>query len=1121
MASSSSPSPTRLLPLLVASDPAVRDTPIEVALAGLDAAALHAEAAMLHAWQLDCPNLYGRVRALVLLAAIYRYHLPPLLDAQPGHLPAEAAHLLYQRRFGEAIDLLLAAVATAPTLDDTLASALASAYQQLGLQLLADQVRRSVRSVRGNQWMFRCGHPEAHPLRLRRDLLPAAGAPAPLLVERTPVRMDLSHSGWSDIFFLGMDFPEGARVLNISVDLAVEGRDETPEPPIEACLRVIDEPVLRLVSVDLGAAADLTELSEVFDFGKDYLGLLKAAVIASGLIPIGMEGSGQSLGAVLERLVGPGLGLELISRVRGIPKGSRLAVSTNLLAALIAVGMRATGQTESLTGPLTEPERRLVAARAILGEWLGGSGGGWQDSGGVWPGLKVITGAVATADDPEYGIARGRLLPSHRLLGPDEVSPATRRALQESLVLVHGGMAQNVGPILEMVTERYLLRSGDEWRARAASMALFDDLLAALRAGDIRRLGALTTEHFQGPLQTMIPWCSNAFTEAVIQAVKETYGEGFWGFWMLGGMSGGGMGFIFDPAVAPSARLGLARILQAQKQRFERALPFAMDPVVYRFEVNENGTCATLQRGAAALAHPSYYQLVLPALVRTDARSWSPWRRLELATLRAAAPRDPAWQAVAPGLLEHLLPAPAAPSGSGLSVAEPAGAGASLDAVLDRLGFDREAHEAIRADLRAGRVGLAQNRLPASTRLGDVAPHEILDASQADADALASGREALARGEVAVVVLAAGAGSRWTDGAGTVKAIHPFARLAGAHRSFVEVHVAKARRTAALFGSAPPVVFTTSHLTHDALASHLAEIAAGGRGDEVRLSPGRSIGLRLVPMERDLRFAFEQTAHQVLDERRQKVRESVQAALLNWARTAGEGSDYRDNVPGQCLHPVGHAYEIPNLLLNGTLRDLLRARPALRTLLLHNIDTVGTDLDPAALGQHRQHGATATFEVIARRLDDRGGGLARVDGRLRLVEGLALPSEDDEFRLAYYNTMTTWIEIDALLGLAGLTRADLDRPERVVAGARRLLSRFPTYITLKDVKKRWGHGQEDVLPVAQFEKLWGDLTTLPEAACAFLAVPRPRGQQLKAPAQLDGWVRDGSAATLESLGLWT
>ena len=37
----------------------------------------------------------------------------------------------------------------------------------------------------------------------------------------------------------------------------------------------------------------------------------------------------------------------------------------------------------------------LVAARAILGEWLGGSGGGWQDSGGVWPGIKLIEGTAA------------------------------------------------------------------------------------------------------------------------------------------------------------------------------------------------------------------------------------------------------------------------------------------------------------------------------------------------------------------------------------------------------------------------------------------------------------------------------------------------------------------------------------------------------------------------------------------------------------------------------------------------------------------------------------------------------------------------------------------------------
>ena len=92
-----------------------------------------------------------------------------------------------------------------------------------------------------------------------------------------------------------MDYPEGARVLNVSIDLAVRGRDKAPRPPVQAYLRVIEEPVLRLTSVDLGATADIRSLPEVFDFAKDYLGLLKAAVIASGIVPAGIEGSGTSL----------------------------------------------------------------------------------------------------------------------------------------------------------------------------------------------------------------------------------------------------------------------------------------------------------------------------------------------------------------------------------------------------------------------------------------------------------------------------------------------------------------------------------------------------------------------------------------------------------------------------------------------------------------------------------------------------------------------------------------------------------------------------------------------------------------------------------------------------------
>jgi hypothetical protein len=270
----------------------------------------------------------------------------------------------------------------------------------------------------------------------------------------------------------------------------------------------------------------------------------------------------------------------------------------------------------------------------------------------------------------------------------------------------------------------------------------------------------------------------------------------------------------------------------------------------------------------------------------------------------------------------------------------------------------------------------------------------------------------------------------------------------------------------------------------------------------------------MIPMQRDLRFLWEENAQQRLDERQEKVRASLRAALLSWAKSAGEGTDYRDNQPLQCLHPVGHWYEIPNLA------TMLQQRPALRTLMLHNIDTLGANLDSGLLGWHRSTGATLSFEVISRRLDDRGGGLARVNDQLRLVEGLALPREEDEFALSHYNTLTCWIEIDPLLHSVGLQRTDLNDPIKVAAAVRDFSRRLPTYITLKEVKKRWGHGQEDVFPVAQFERIWGDMSALPEIPCAYAEVTRSRGTQLKEQAQLDAWLRDGTRDAIDAVCAW-
>ncbi|MGD1086581.1 MAG: UTP--glucose-1-phosphate uridylyltransferase, partial [Verrucomicrobiota bacterium] len=446
----------------------------------------------------------------------------------------------------------------------------------------------------------------------------------------------------------------------------------------------------------------------------------------------------------------------------------------------------------------------------------------------------------------------------------------------------------------------------------------------------------------------------------------------------------------------------------------------------------------------------------------------------------------------------------------------------SLAELLEQNGFDRAQHEQIRDDLKNGRIGLAQNRLPASAEIQDARDSDVWDATRPPPEEMrAAGLAALGRGELAVVTLAAGAGSRWTQGAGVVKALHPFCKFEGRHRTFIETHLAKSRRVGRLAGRPLPHIFTTSHLTHAATEEFLRRENNYQYPGPLLLSPGRSIGLRMIPMARDLRFLWEETPQQRLDEQQQKVLDSLRAALLNWARSAGEGSDYTDNLPGQCLHPVGHWFEVPNLLRNGVLARLLAERPRLRHLLLHNIDTLGADADPAMFGLHLAQEGCLTFEVITRRLEDRGGGLARVNGRVRLLEGLAMPREEDEFQLRFYNSNTCWIHIDKMLGVFGLGRADLSNAERVAAAVRALAARMPTYITIKDVKKRWGHGQEDVFPVCQFEKLWVNMTALPEVAARYVVVPRLRGQQLKDQAQLDGWLRDGSADYVNQLCAWS
>jgi len=256
----------------------------------------------------------------------------------------------------------------------------------------------------------------------------------------------------------------------------------------------------------------------------------------------------------------------------------------------------------------------------------------------------------------------------------------------------------------------------------------------------------------------------------------------------------------------------------------------------------------------------------------------------------------------------------------------------------------------------------------------------------------------------------------------------------------------------------------------------------------------------------------------------QKVQDDIRKALIEWTKKKGEGEDYSENRHILRFNPPGHWYEVPNLIKNGTLARLLKDNPELKYLLCHNIDTVGANMDPALLGAHILKGSCLTFEVTPRRVEDQGGGLAKVNGRIRLIEGSALPKEEDEYKLSYYNTLTNWITIDALLEFFKIDRellmASEERPEcktEIIEAMRKVEKRMPAYVTIKNVKYIWGSGQEDVYPVAQFEKLWGDMTGLEDLNICYASVSRYRGQQLKEPSRLNTWMMDGSFDYLKKI----
>jgi hypothetical protein len=125
----------------------------------------------LDSFRKSTPNLYDKVRSILFLYAGFRFFLMEHKETPGiGKISYAGFEDLLGRRFEHAITTFLNELDKNGA-NASLFSALADSYHHLSFQILADQVRKSVRSSKGNQWMFRVGHSEELPIRIHSRLL--------------------------------------------------------------------------------------------------------------------------------------------------------------------------------------------------------------------------------------------------------------------------------------------------------------------------------------------------------------------------------------------------------------------------------------------------------------------------------------------------------------------------------------------------------------------------------------------------------------------------------------------------------------------------------------------------------------------------------------------------------------------------------------------------------------------------------------------------------------------------------------------------------------------------------------------------------------------------------------
>jgi len=271
-------------------------------------------------------------------------------------------------------------------------------------------------------------------------------------------------------------------------------------------------------------------------------------------------------------------------------------------------------------------------------------------------------------------------------------------------------------------------------------------------------------------------------------------------------------------------------------------------------------------------------------------------------------------------------------------------------ALLEASNFDQATFDRLRARLK--KIGTEWPETQIAGALAPLEPEDVTTWPGGDVRDRwsALGKQALAAGQVASVILAGGMATRFGGG---VKA----AVAAYKGHSFLDLKLADVRAVARRAGGRVPVLLMASVAT----SATLRPLAAKASTPEIPV---------------------------------QTFNQCASVRLL----TNGDVFLDADNRPS--IYATGHGDLLEALALAGL-------PPAnARYVVVSNVDNLGASLDPAVLGAHIAGGRPVTVEVVERRQGDVGGAMARVDGVPQIVEAFRLPPRSPLNDSAVFNTNT-------------------------------------------------------------------------------------------------------------------